>query len=155
VSGAPRGSIYGPYSGDRWYERRVMIAGLSGQQGASSWRSAHRKRQGPQVGCALTWGPSVGRVGLEPTTNGLKVLAQGMPGGRGWWAAVRNPQVRRRRIDTRSVERCQTPPRPLTQRSRIRVTVSSIAGGHEPILVHRHVKLLHMPGGPPTARPDS
>ena len=56
--------------------RRAMIAVHSGRQGASSGALGLLKRQGPQVTCALTWGPAVGRVGLEPTTNGLKVLAR-------------------------------------------------------------------------------
>jgi hypothetical protein len=72
----------------------------------------------PQVSDPGEGSNPVGRVGLEPTTNGLKVLV------RTWWAAasggpvIRNPQVRRQQVADWSGRRCRVLAHPLTHRSR-------------------------------------
>jgi hypothetical protein len=64
--------------------------------------------------------PPAGRpCGTRTHNQWIKSPGQSVPDGGGRWGVVRNPQVKRQRVDTRSVGKCRVPVRPLTHRSRI------------------------------------
>lgn len=77
---APRASLPQQSGSERAFAVATTVAVVavivctSSEQGASKRAWWTLERPGALVACALTRAPAVGRVGLEPTTNGLKVF---------------------------------------------------------------------------------